>query len=400
MAYSSLLSEVKNNTSMLEIKKEQESDKVIALAGNPNVGKSTVFNALTGMRQHTGNWPGKTVTNAQGNCSYKGQGYVMVDLPGCYSLMAHSAEEEVARDFICFQNPDAVIVVCDATCLERNLNLVLQTLEITANVVVCINLMDEARKKKIHIDIQSLSDLLGVPVVETTARSNKGLDLLMDTVRDVLDKPTAPPFQPPYPEYLRQSVAELLPGVQKISGGSVNPNWLALKLLEDDNSLISSANGYLKTDIMLAPSIFTVLEPLQAKLKEQGITKRKIKDDIVKTLVTTAEFTCKDVITYENSDYNAKDRKIDKILTSKATGFPIMILALLVVFWLTITASNYPSQLLSEGLFWVEDRLLEFFIWIGTPSFIYELLVHGVYRVVAWVVSVMLPPMGGYKKNH
>lgn len=131
----------------LEIKKLSENDKVIALAGNPNVGKSTVFNYLTGMKQHTGNWPGKTVSNAWGWCEFEGENYVMVDIPGTYSLMAHSAEEEVARDFICFGEPDAVVVVCDATCLERNLNLVLQILEITGNALVCVNLIDEAKRE-------------------------------------------------------------------------------------------------------------------------------------------------------------------------------------------------------------------------------------------------------------
>ena len=141
----------------LVIHRTEKGEKVIALAGNPNVGKSTVFNELTGMRQHTGNWPGKTVTNAQGNCTYRGESYIMVDIPGTYSLMAHSAEEEVARDFICFGNPDATVVVCDATCLERNLNLVLQTIEITGKVVVCVNLMDEAKRKKISLDLQAVS---------------------------------------------------------------------------------------------------------------------------------------------------------------------------------------------------------------------------------------------------
>lgn len=157
----------------LVIEKQTPEERVIALAGNPNVGKSTVFNALTGMNQHTGNWPGKTVSNAQGYCRTKRHSYVMVDIPGTYSLMAHSAEEEVARNFLCFGGADAVVVVCDATCLERNLNLVLQTLEITPNVVVCVNLMDEARRKRIRIDLGALSRRLGVPVVSTVARKKR-----------------------------------------------------------------------------------------------------------------------------------------------------------------------------------------------------------------------------------
>ena len=164
----------------------EDGDKVIALAGNPNVGKSTVFNELTGLNQHTGNWPGKTVTNAQGHYTHKGMHTILVDIPGTYSLMAHSAEEEVARDFICFGGADGVVVVCDATCLERNLNLVLQTMEITDRVVVCVNLMDEAKKKNIRIDFDQLAENLGVPVVGASARSRKGLDELMDTAARVV----------------------------------------------------------------------------------------------------------------------------------------------------------------------------------------------------------------------
>ena len=146
----------------LRICRESPEDRVVGLAGNPNVGKSTVFNGLTNLNQHTGNWPGKTVSNAQGRCSHRGKGFILVDIPGSYSLMAHSAEEEVARDFICFGEPDVMVVVCDATCLERNLNLVLQTIEITPRTVVCVNLMDEAKKKNIQVDLEKLSHRLGV----------------------------------------------------------------------------------------------------------------------------------------------------------------------------------------------------------------------------------------------
>jgi ferrous iron transport protein B len=159
---------------MFEVELDSPDDIVIALAGNPNTGKSTVFNSLTGLNQHTGNWPGKTVSNAQGKYTHRNKKYVLVDLPGTYSLLANSVEEQVARDFICFGNPHATVVVTDATCLERNLNLVLQIMEITSKVVVCVNLMDEAKRKKIKIDLRKLSDLLGVPVVGTTASSGEG----------------------------------------------------------------------------------------------------------------------------------------------------------------------------------------------------------------------------------
>ena len=176
----------------LIIDRRSPEDRVIALAGNPNVGKSTVFNALTNLRQHTGNWPGKTVTNAQGRHTHRGRDYILVDLPGTYSLMAHSAEEEVARDFLCFGGADGAVVVCDATCLERNLNLVLQTLEITPRTVVCVNLMDEARSKGIEVDTAELSRLLGVPVVAAAAGRNEGLEQLMEAVADMAAEEEAP----------------------------------------------------------------------------------------------------------------------------------------------------------------------------------------------------------------
>ena len=185
----------------LTVMRRSPSDRVIALAGNPNVGKSTLFNALTGLHQHTGNWPGKTVANAQGYCERKGQGYVLVDLPGTYSLLAHSAEEEVARDFLCFGGADAVAVVCDATCLERNLNLVLQTLELNPRVVVCVNLMDEARRKGIHIDLSLLSQRLGVPVIGTVGRKKRSLHTLLDALDQVAEGTT--PTPPPHPHTRR-----------------------------------------------------------------------------------------------------------------------------------------------------------------------------------------------------
>ena len=178
--------------SEFKIERNNSSEKIIALAGNPNVGKSTVFNSLTGLNQHTGNWPGKTVTNAQGRYKYKNTTFILADVPGTYSLMANSEEEEVARDFLCFSNIDAVVVVTDATCLERNLYLVLQILEITANVVVCVNLMDEAKRKRIHVDLEELSRQLGVLVVGTSANTGEGLDELMEAVHQVTVKKIVP----------------------------------------------------------------------------------------------------------------------------------------------------------------------------------------------------------------
>jgi len=376
----------------LVIKKAHDSDRVIALGGNPNVGKSTVFNELTGLRQHTGNWPGKTVTNAQGNCTYDNTGYVIVDLPGCYSLMAHSTEEEVARDFICFGGADAVVIVCDATCLERSMNLVLQTMEITQNVIVCVNLMDESKKKKITIDLQAISKKLGVPVIGTAARSKKGLDDLMDAVAQTIQKSNKSLVQIQYPDYIETAISNLESHIKEICGG-VNSRWLSLMLLHWNQDMHGFIEQNIKNNFLTNESIKQTLDEIKKEFTSQRVTERQIKDDIVSSIVHTAEEICKDTVLFENKNYKNKDSKIDRILTGKWTAFPIMILALLGVFWITITGANYPSQVISDFLFWIEEQLLMFFKWIGAPQFFYEMLVLGVYRVLAWVVSVMLPPM-------
>lgn len=378
----------------LEIKKQEPTDKVVALAGNPNVGKSTVFNGLTGMNQHTGNWPGKTVTNAQGHCATKKQSYVMVDIPGTYSLMAHSAEEEVARNFICFGEPDAVVVICDATCLERNLNLVLQTMEISSKVVVCVNLMDEARRKNIKINLPLISKRLGVPVVSTVARKKKSLAALMNSLDGIVegDVHTAPLIIK-YSEEIENAISTIEPIVKQKIGDRLNSRWLSLKLLDHDESLIKEINAYLGYDFLKDEELVAGLEQAKWQLEQCGIGLGQLKDHVVSTLVTAAEGICRGAVTYEKEKYNVVDRKIDGILTSKRTGYPIMLLLLTFVFWLTITGANYPSQLLANGLFWVQDRLTYFFHYINAPEWLHGILVLGVYRVLAWVVSVMLPPM-------
>lgn len=237
--------------SELHITRSLPDDKIIALAGNPNVGKSTVFNELTGMNQHTGNWPGKTVTNAQGKYIHNDKNFILVDIPGTYSLMANSVEEEVARDFICFGGADATVVVTDATCLERNLNLVLQVLEITKNVVVCVNLIDEANRKKIKIDLDELSLQLGVPVVGTSARAGKGLDALMDEVYQVAFGVTKTYHVPlMYDEKLEEGIRLLLPAVHEAVSDKINARWVCLKLLDFDVKLHETLTEFLEFDLL------------------------------------------------------------------------------------------------------------------------------------------------------
>lgn len=211
-------------------------DHVVALAGNPNTGKSSVFNALTGLRQHTGNWPGKTVTRAEGGYTFDQRRFKLVDLPGTYSLLSTSQDEEIARDFILFGQPDCTAVITDATCLERNLNLVLQVLEISENVVVCVNLMDEARRKRIHVDIESLRRDLGVPVVATVARTGEGLRRLTAAITDVIDrKVSLSPHRGLGEGNFSQAVDELLPLIESTEPGLPNARWVAMRLLDGDH---------------------------------------------------------------------------------------------------------------------------------------------------------------------
>jgi ferrous iron transport protein B len=378
----------------LIIQKESDTDKVIALAGNPNVGKSTVFNALTGLNQHTGNWPGKTVTSAQGKYSCHNTNYILVDLPGTYSLMAHSSEEEIARDFLCFGKPDVTVVVCDATCLERNLNLVLQVIEITPRVVVCVNLLDEAKKKKICVDLEKLSKGLGVPVVGTSASSKKGLHELTKCIEEVASGALVPrPEKPHYLTAIEQASAQLAAVLEQRFPTDLDSGWVALKLLDYDQSLGNSINTYFHKDITADELLTEAIQNGRQHIADSGIPMENIKDNIVASLLLQAEFLAGEAVTYEDSECDRRDRKLDKILTSKVTGIPIMILLLMLVFWITITGANVPSALLADGLFWVQDWLIDSTTAVGMPAWIQGMLILGIYRTLAWVVSVMLPPM-------
>lgn len=371
----------------LVIQKRDPSDRIVALAGNPNVGKSTVFNAITNLRQHTGNWPGKTVTNAQGYCRHKDHGYVLVDLPGCYSLLSHSAEEEAARDFLCFGGAACTVAVCDATCLERNLNLVLQVLEITPNVIVCVNLLDEARRKGVAVDLPRLSQLLGVPVVGASAREGRGLNELMDQAARLSASPLPRRAEPlvKYEDRTEALIQRLLPAAGRLAQGKVPSRWLAARLLDGvDGSLNAALEKTLGVKPAEDPEVRAILE----RAGDLG----EFRDEIAGRAVRRAEELA-GAVTQTGGGYSGRDRKLDKLLTSPLTGFPIMLLLLLAVFWLTIAGANIPSQLLSQGLFWLGDRLREGLEAFGPPEWLTGLLCDGMYKTLAWVVAVMLPPM-------
>jgi len=374
--------------------KGKSNDKVVALAGNPNVGKSTVFNDLTGMNQHTGNWPGKTVDIASGKYVYKDETFILVDIPGTYSLMANSSDEKIARDFICFGEIDAIVAVVDATCIERNLNLVLQILEITQNVVVCVNLLDEADKKGIKIDLEKLSLLLGVPVIGTDARSKAGIDTLKEQIHSVAYKKRKNfSIRLIYDEVIERSLKILEPAVSNVIGKRIDNRWIALKLLDDDNTIIDSVSKYLGYDLLNDENILENLFLARQKLLEDGIDKDQVRDKIVSGIVSRAHDIYRSCVYINGNEYTKHDRKIDKILTSRSTGILAMLLMLSVILWITIVGANYPSKAISSILFGFEDNLIVFLKAFNMNETLIDMLISGVYKTVVWVVSVMLPPM-------
>lgn len=347
------------------------------------------------MHQHTGNWPGKTVSNAVGECSYNNSNFLLVDIPGTYSLMSNSEEEEIARNYICFGNPDATVVILDATCLERNLNLVFQTFEITDNVVVCVNLLDEAKKKGINIDLKLLSEMLGVPVVGTIARKTKTLKNLISTISDVcLGKIKPCPKKVNYFPIIEDCIKLIAPQIQSLEhSNSYIHRWIALKLIDGEHTIISSIEENLNINLSNNNNLNMKLDESKCLLEKNDINSTNFRDKVVSSIVFKAEDICNDVVSYSNRNYNIRDRKIDKILTSKKFGIPIMIIFLGVIFWLTITGANYPSQLLSNMFLWLQEKLVHGAELINMPEWLSNMLIFGIYQTVTWVISVMLPPM-------
>ncbi|MEG1495094.1 MAG: ferrous iron transport protein B [Bacilli bacterium] len=373
---------------------QHQKKLVVGLTGNPNVGKSTVFNALTGLKQHTGNWPGKTVTSAIGEYTYNDHDYEIYDLPGTYSLISHSQEEECARDFVCFEHFDCIVVVCDAVCLERNLNLVLQTLEITNKVVVVVNLMDEAKKKGINIDLLKLEQILGVPVVGTSARSSVGLPEMLAAIENkIFSKPNSNYSIVSYSKEIEEAINLLEDTLKERLTTKYNYHWLALKLLDNDTSLQSSMNHYFDKSLLEDSVISSKLSEIKKQLLSHDIVVNDLKDLVVATIVNKASKIAQEVLTFNCQDYNKRDKIIDYFITNKWIGIPFMLCLLMIVFWLTITGANYPSSILFEFFSFIEVHLTNLFAIIHAPVWLHGLLILGVYRTLTWVVAVMLPPM-------
>lgn len=366
-------------------------NKKILLMGNPNVGKSTVFNEITGSHQHTGNWTGKTVGSCKGSYTYKYVQYELIDLPGTYSLLSSSEEERLARDYLCFEEYDCVVCVADATNLARNLNLVLQITELTTKAVLLLNLCDEAKKKNIGIDDKQLSKNLGIPVVRATARSGKGINELLETVHKIAngtlvnETPTLY-----YTNTIENAVKQVSRGLKCITGAEKSLRFLALRLLENDESFNTSFKNEFGADVFQNGNLRGRLNSELDKLRTYGVNVSKT---VTTAIFEKSDFTANSVSITLPSKKEEFEKRLDRLLLGKYTSIPIMLLLFGIVLWLTIAGSNYPSEILRTAFDNFEIWLAKAMQSAGAPEWSISLFVGGILKTLLWVVAVMLPPM-------
>lgn len=389
--------------------------KTIALAGNPNVGKSTLFNALTGMHQHTGNWSGKTVDNAAGHMKYKDSVFQFVDLPGAYSLHSESPDEKAAGEYIASGKADIILMIADATCLERNLLLICDILAITDNAILCVNLMDEAKKKGICPDIEKLSQLLGIPVIATAARSKKGLPALLNAIYEFAPRPCESNDLKINAQSGNDSATRRQKTLQ--NEAAENPQKETKPLTNTQNRSNPAENPQHKSEMTTNAQLLTE-QKNENKATQHPQTGSKTTNNLQRKNAAPADSQSEasanpqnknaakstrmplnadeiyaQCVTHNQNNPHSLDRKIDQIVTSKKLGFPIMILLLILIFWLTMVGANYPSAALSAMFGLLDEKLRALMESAALPDMLTSLSMDGLYTTLTWVISVMLPPM-------
>lgn len=363
----------------------------VALCGNPNVGKSTVFNALTGLRQHTGNWAGKTVESARGEVKDGDTVWELIDLPGAYSLLNGSPEETVASEYLAFEKLDAVIVVCDASSLERNLNLTLQMAQLYPRMVLCVNMMDEAKRHGLSVNRERLESVLGLPVACVSARKKHGLNELKRRVREMAENPTEKPSLPLLlSTEASKMVLELSASIECICPKMAAAGTQQLAAL----SALVSRTAFRERLFSLAAqpeALRHSIEKAEQSLQALGYTREKLVSAFISATYEKAEAVCREALTgAHRTDWQLR---ADRLIANRWVGIPLMLTLLALVLYITLLGANVPSAWLSERFAQWEPRVASFLLWLHFPAWLRDLCMNGVYRVTTWVIAVMLPPM-------